>query len=119
MVIRGVHTMFSSLRRAVALVLLAMGCSSYDDPPSAFVDLPRSSLDSGGVTRVCGVVPGTKCDREGEITRCLCGKFEEQIGRFVCCHNGNVVIGECQQALYARDCDGNPAATPIDAGTDD
>jgi hypothetical protein len=81
-------------------------------PPGSF----PGQVDTGP-PRACGIVPGSACEREGEITRCLCGPFEEQVGRFVCCRDGVAVALDCQQAQYARDCDGNLAAY-VDSGVD-
>ncbi len=104
------------VRRAALVLALFVGCSDAEAPPSVFTGRPSSGFD-GGPERVCGVVPGSTCEQEGEIARCLCGSFEAQVGRFVCCRGGQAIIGVCEQANVARDCDGNLAASVGDAGS--
>lgn len=104
------------MRWLIVVVTIALGCS--DDGMMPFVVAPPQEQFDAGVQRVCGVVPGSACEGEGEITRCLCGSFEEQIGRFVCCRGGQAVVLECQQARYAQDCDGK-LASGADSGVRD
>ena len=106
--------------RALLVVVALVGCGSSSDdfvsPPSSF-----GSFDSGTPPpeRFCGVLPGASCENEGqEITRCLCGTFEEQIGRLICCRDGVATVGNCQSAATAVDCQGKPLKPRADAATD-
>jgi len=104
--------------RVLFLATLLAGCASTEVPPSVFMGRPLDDFDSGP-PRVCGVVEGSKCEGNGEITRCLCSSFEEQKGIFVCCVDGVAQAKACVQAHSAFDCDGKPAIAAMDAGPSD
>jgi hypothetical protein len=101
-----------------AVVVLLVGCSS--DYPSITTPPSFKEAPDSGPQRICGVVPGSACslpDGE-EITRCLCGSFESQIGRLVCCSGGQALVEPCQQASMAIDCKGRLLIPRDDAGAD-
>lgn len=99
----------------VTLLGCVLGCANSEEPPSIFTRGP--AFEDGGPARVCGVVPNAACANEGkEIARCLCGSFEEQVGRLVCCRDGRASIEPCQQASKAVDCAGRPLQPEADGG---
>ncbi len=107
------------MRLALA-VLLLVGCSSdyggvVSAPPSKFGSLGPDAAPE----RFCGVVPGAECTAEGqELARCLCGSFEEQIGRVVCCREGRASVQACAKDSEALGCDGKPLIPSSDSGAD-
>lgn len=103
--------------RTVLVTVLGcvLGCANSEEPPSVFSRGPAS--EDSGPARICGVVPGAACANEGkEIARCLCGPFEQQVGRLVCCRGGKASVEGCQQASMAIDCAGRPLRPETDGG---
>lgn len=104
----------------VLLVLALVGCASSEDVTAPSTSFGKPTFDSSAEPeRFCGVVPGTACTNDGqEITRCLCGTFEQQIGRLICCRSGIASAEGCQAAATAVDCQGKPLKPGADAATD-